>query len=199
RRSGKALLPFRQKLLFQISIGLFQRASSGQPEPLHQPVLKGPETALEPSLGLRRVGRNPFDTQLLQRASDLSASLAPLQLLLRRRRPVHPKQAGLVGIERQGSAPPLDVVLHHPQILFRGIVPHKPRTGPAGGVIQHGDQIQLLPSSFQPGMLRSVPLHQLPPTTPSWSPSMYLFAPSLPPLPDPGLDHGLTQRLPADP
>src|SRR2546422_11346549 len=62
----EASVPQRYVLLLQVAVGFFQRPDSCLPHPLHQPVLRGPEEALNPPLGLRRVSRSEEHTSELQ-------------------------------------------------------------------------------------------------------------------------------------
>ncbi len=48
------LIPPRYKLLFQISIGLFQSLDAGHTQPFDQPVLRRLETAFHAAFGLSR-------------------------------------------------------------------------------------------------------------------------------------------------
>jgi|SRR5437868_7945736 len=48
------------------------------------------------------------------------------------------------------------------KVLRGRIVAHKTCRQTRGGIIDHRDQIQLLPASFQPVMFARIPLHQLP-------------------------------------
>jgi hypothetical protein len=66
---------------------------------------------------------------------------------------------------------------------------HETRQHPAGGIVDHADQIQLRATPFQPIVLAGVPLHQFAKAAAAWTPRMYLiYALGLrsPPL---GCDH----------
>src|SRR5689334_17419788 len=53
---SKALIPFRQELAFQILIGLLERMRMPQPQTLHQSILRGGKTTLDPTFGLWTMG-----------------------------------------------------------------------------------------------------------------------------------------------
>jgi hypothetical protein len=93
-------LPQGQVYLLKIAIGLLPIAGSHLAQAFHQSILRGAEESFHPPLGLRRVGRDPLDVELLQRPPDLRG-------LLRRRLAVmyspgrRLKQTGFVGLHRQ--------------------------------------------------------------------------------------------------
>src|SRR6202011_4147361 len=97
RLATKAFIPQWHESLFQIGIRRFQVLRSHSSQSLHQPVLGGFERALNAPLGLRRMGRDPLDVQLLQRPSDLAQLLlGGVSVMDRAGRNL--KQAGLVGV-----------------------------------------------------------------------------------------------------
>src|SRR3990172_8614182 len=83
-----------------------QRVPARLPYPLPQPVLGGAEESLHTPLGLRRVRRDPFDPQLLQRPADLRLGKLALELFVPLLRPAGLKQAPFIGVERQRPPPP---------------------------------------------------------------------------------------------
>src|SRR6266852_6086818 len=66
------------------------------------------------------------------------------------------------------------MLLHIASQLFQGllrrIMPHEARRQLRSGTIDHRDQVQLLPPTFQPVVFTRVPLHQLPITRTPWTP-----------------------------
>src|SRR5580704_14516622 len=66
---------------------------------------------------------------------------------------------------------------------------------PAGGIVDHADQIQLSPALFKPRMLAGVPLHQLAASGASLAPRMDFLHSLVPSLPKPGFDHPRPHRF----
>src|SRR5262249_51592380 len=98
---------------------------------LDQPVLGGPKIPLHASFGLRRMRRDPRDSQFLQGAADLRRrhfywvfvhSRLIASPLLR-----CSEQARLVPIERQRPAELLHITPQQFQVLLGRIVPHTSR------------------------------------------------------------------------
>ncbi len=176
RQAPEPPVPARHKLLFQITVGLFQTTRASPPQRFHQPVLQRPKTPFHPSLGLRRVRRDPSDAQLLKRPCDLRRLRFLLQMLVVMQRPVQLKQARFIGVHRHRTPVLFQVPPQQPHVLRRRIRQRKLRRQLARGVIDHRDQIQLLPATpFQPIMLGGVPLHQLPAVFAPRPPHMHLL------------------------
>ena len=75
RLATKAPVPKRHKHLLQIGVGRRQVLGTHLSQPLHQPVLGGLKRTLNAPLGLRGMGRDPLDVQLLQRPANLGQLL----------------------------------------------------------------------------------------------------------------------------
>ena len=60
-----------QKLGFQVVIGLLKCLDTNHPHALHQAILSCDKSAFHAALGLRTMGRYPYDSQLLQGPADL--------------------------------------------------------------------------------------------------------------------------------
>jgi hypothetical protein len=58
-----------------IPVRRLQVLRSHSSQSFHQPVLRSFERALNPSVGLRRMGRDPLNVQILERPSDLALLL----------------------------------------------------------------------------------------------------------------------------
>ena len=69
---------------------------------------------------------------------------------------------------------------------------------PAGGIVDHADQIQLRPALFQPWVLAGIPLHQLATARPPLAPRVDLLHFLFPRLPEPPFDHPRPYRFAAD-
>src|ERR1019366_5780370 len=80
-RSCEALVPLRPILLFQKLVGIRQGLHLGQPQVLYQPVLIGAEASFHSPLGLRRVRRDPADSQFSEPAAELRQAVRLLPLL----------------------------------------------------------------------------------------------------------------------
>src|SRR5258708_15134340 len=74
-------------------------------------------------------------------------------------------------------------------------MPHESRQQPAGGVVDHRNQIHLLPTALQPVVVAGVPLHQLAPAAPPRPPVVHLPHPAPASSPRSCLRHPSPQRL----
>jgi hypothetical protein len=74
-------------------------------------------------------------------------------------------------------------------------VPHKAREQSAGRIVDHRDQVQLLPAPFQPIVLAGVPLHQFPESAAPRPPEMHLLGLVLLGPPQLAALHPLPHRL----
>src|ERR1019366_8686277 len=101
------------------------------------------------------------------------------------------------------------VDVHHPTILLQVLPQHthvvrcrialyEAAPAPTGGVVDHAHQVANRPSSFQPVVLRGVPLHQFAKGASTRPPNMPLPLPLRLALPHAGLDHPLPRGLVAD-
>src|ERR1035438_2380946 len=81
QRTRKPLVPLRPILRFQKLVGILQGFYLGQSQMLHEPVLIGAEASLHSPLGLRRVSRNPTDSQFSEPAAELRQAVGLLPLL----------------------------------------------------------------------------------------------------------------------
>jgi len=142
--------------------------------------------------------RNTPDPQLLQCPLDLRVLFLRRQMLVVVQRPVHLKQARLVGAELHRTPVPVQVVPQQAHVLRRGIARRKPRRQLAAGVVDHGDQAHLLLAPpLQPIVIAGIPLHQFATPLAPRTPHMHAVAqPLLARLPQPGLAHPLPQRFP---
>src|ERR1700724_1293091 len=64
-------LPHGQVHWLEIAIGLLPIPRSHLAPAFHPSILRGAEESFHPPFGLRRVGRDPLDVELLQRPPDL--------------------------------------------------------------------------------------------------------------------------------
>ena len=71
----------------------------GKPQLLHQPVLQRPVRALDAALGLRTVGAEDLDVQLVQRPAELGHAVSRFRALLR-----DPEHRVLVRVEGNRAA-----------------------------------------------------------------------------------------------
>ena len=158
RRMDETPIPHRQKRFLQVAIGLFQGAHTGFAQVFHQAVLRGAKESLDAAFGLRTVRPDPGDPQLLQSTSDLGGRprLALLGVVLAG---TGYEQAGLVGVESLRSPVAFQIAPHRAHVFRARVVQGKARIHPAGGIVDHGDQIHLGPAPFQPVVLAGIPLH----------------------------------------
>src|SRR3954465_14659508 len=120
--------------------------------------------------------RDPAHAEFLQRPADLG----PWKLLLSR--PVillrrGDEQAGLIRVKLHRPAVAPQILLQHRHVLRRRVLAHEARKQQAGGVIDHLDKEDLLPTSLQPVVFPGVPLHQLSTPLPPRPPYMDLLHP----------------------
>lgn len=85
--------------------------------------------------------------------------------------------------------------LQHAEVLSGRIVLGGAAPGPDGGVVDHGDQLQLRPAVLQPGELRAIPKHQFAECRPALPPDLHMLAPPTPRSPQPLGGHPLPQRF----
>src|SRR5439155_24550391 len=97
-------------------------------------------------------------------------------------------QAILVAVDRERSPMLPAIARQLSQVLLRRIMTHETCRQSRGGIIDHGDQVELLAAPFQPVVFTGVPLHQLAITSPPSPPYVRLFDPRSVRLPQLGLD-----------
>src|SRR5215470_1825166 len=143
------------------------------------------------SFRLRTVCRDPFDAQFPQGSSELRERFFSAQLFREGRgTAAMAKDAVLIGVMRQWSSVALQPVSQRSQVLFRGVTLHQAGPQPAGGVIDHGDQLASR-AAFLPPTKRGAILHyQLSKTGPPFAPHMDGL---------PALGTGTPQRRPGHP
>src|SRR5215475_14868508 len=78
----ETLFPVRQEARLQEVVGSGDTVDSRQAHFFHQAVLQGSEQPLDAPFRLWTVGRNPFDPQFTQGASELRERFFSAQLLL---------------------------------------------------------------------------------------------------------------------
>lgn len=147
------------------ALGLFHCAGLGQPEFDHETILKRPKEPLDAPPGLRRMGADPADPQLLERPADLRRLGAALELLGQGERGagIAMKNAMPIGVDgsRQAIAP--DEVAQEEEVAV-GVLLEAEDSGQdsAGGVIDGRQQHEPRTAVFQPGVLAAVHLDQEP-------------------------------------
>src|SRR6267143_562203 len=108
------------------------------------------------SLRLRAVGTDDVDVQRQQRATELGHTLAAGSVFA-----VHPKDAVLVAVERHRLAMRLQIGARRPEVIkcrFRGNEPQLHQ--PARRIIHKTQQRAWRRAVLEPGVLRTVNLHQ---------------------------------------
>src|ERR1700747_428380 len=97
------------------------------------------------------------------------------------------KQAGFIGVDRH--RPPMlpDITAQLLEVLLRGVVAHETSRQLRASIVDHPNQVELPPPSFQPVMFTGVPLHQLAIPRPPGTPYVSLFDASPSPPPQLGL------------
>src|ERR1022692_2613433 len=158
--------------------------------PLPQPVLGGLKRTLHAPLGLRRMGRDPLEVQLLQGPANLGQLLfRSIPVMAGPRRDL--KQAGLIGVDRYRSPVLFPITTQLPQVLFGRIMTHETRRQSRPSIIDHRDQVQFFAPPFQPIVITPVPLYQFAvPRSPA-PPDLRGFDPRSPTPPQLGLDQPL--------
>src|SRR6266581_1404711 len=106
------------------------------------------------------MGCDPLNVQLFERTPNLrQLLLGSVAMMDGPRRDL--KQASLVGVDRHRSPMLLDIATQLSQVLLRRIMTHETCRQSRGGIIDHGDQVELLAAPFQPVVFTGIPLHQL--------------------------------------
>jgi hypothetical protein len=138
RLHRKTLFPLRQEACFQEEVRSGDTVDSRQTHFFHQAVLQGPEQSVDAPFRLRTVGRNPFDPQFTQGASELQERFFSAQLLLQCSDAVAmAKDAVLIGVMGQRTSIALQPAPQGSHVFFRGVVLHQAGPQPAGGIIEH--------------------------------------------------------------
>jgi hypothetical protein len=123
---------------------------------LDHPILQRAKRAFDASLRLRAVSANDVDVQCQQRAAELGHSVTAGSVLA-----VHPEDAVLVAVERHRLAVLLQVGAGRLEIIkrrFRGDEPQLHQ--PARRIIHKSQQCARRAALLEPGVLRTVDLHQ---------------------------------------
>src|SRR5208282_2204686 len=163
----------------------------------HQPVLQRLEQPLDAPFRLRRVRCDPLDVQFRQSAAELRARRSVVQLLLPLHRPGSHKQAVFIGVERQRPPVALQPSTQGAKIFFTGIVLHETAPGPAGGVVDHRDQVAGGTAILQPVERRAVHHHQFAERGTTRAPHVHQLHSPATCLPQSSSTHPLPQGLPA--
>src|SRR5437660_2924690 len=141
------------------------------------------------------MGCDPLNVQLFERTPNLrQLLLGSVAMMDGPRRDL--KQASLVGVDRHRSPMLLDIATQLSQVLLRRIMTHETCRQSRGGIIDHGDQVELLAAPFQPVVFTGIPLHQLAITSPPSPPYVRLFDPRSVRLPHLRLGQPLPPRVP---
>src|SRR5690349_24466561 len=128
----------------------------GQPQLLHQTVLKGPVDPLDTALRLARAGAQDLDAQLGQRPAELGHALAALGLL-----PGYPEHRMLVGVEGDGAAVGLEVAPQGLEVGERALRRHEAQLHePAGRVVDEDQQGARVGAILEPAVLAAVDLDE---------------------------------------
>ena len=101
--------------LRRIGVGFLDRVDAAKPHLLDQPILQRLVGAFHPALGLRGIGADDVNVQLIKRPAELRQAARPVFL----RRMERAKNAMLVAVESQRLAPLLQIGLRRMQIVER--------------------------------------------------------------------------------
>jgi hypothetical protein len=141
-----------------IEVCRFDRIDIAQPQFLHQPILQGLVSTFNAAFGLRGVGADNVDVQLIERPTELCQAARPV--FLRSMRTA--ENAMLVAVEGQRLAPLLQVCLRCMQIIKGGLRSGKPQMQQlAGGVIDIDEQGAFEGAVLEPLVMRAIDLHEL--------------------------------------
>jgi len=177
--------------LGQIQIGLFIIADTQETHFLDQTILQSLVGSLHPSLGLWWIGANQFGIQDAERPLELSNRFIPELFSA-----IDPKDAKAVTVESLGQAMFPKVALTQVPIAKEAFFGHKFSCQDlAGGIIHKHQQSGFGPTIFQPGMFRTVYLHQFSTMLPSGTSVMGLSLLFDLCFPDTSFNHHLSQRL----
>jgi hypothetical protein len=145
------------------------------------------------------VRRNPDYGQLAQTSLDLRRGhlrpVSPFAFFLPFGFHRHLEHPRLIRVERQRSAEPLQIRPQQTHILFAGIVPHEACEEPAGGIVDHRNQVDRFAAPFQPVVGAGVPLHQFATTAPPRPPLVHFRYSNMAGPPQPRLGHPASQRF----
>ena len=155
RRLGESLVVARH-IARQERVGLGNRRYAIEPHRLDQAVLQRPVGALDPALGLRRVGANDLDVERFQRPAEVGHAVA-----LGRGRVV-PEHAVLVRVDRHRLAMCLDISGHCIHVGEGVLALDHPEVHQlAGRIVDEHQQRALRSAILEPPVLRAIDLDQL--------------------------------------
>jgi hypothetical protein len=165
---GEAFVPERDVDLLQVPVGLLELGDAEHAELFDEPVLGGAEVALDPALGLRRVGQDQFDVELAKGGSDHRRRVHGIALLEREvgsrpRAGPTAEVARLVGVERERPTPAPQVVDRDLSVGWTVIARNEAgHHQPVRRIVMHLDQhLAACRPLLEPLMLGAVPLDQL--------------------------------------
>ena len=144
---------------------LRERAGVGEAEFDHQAVLKGAEEALNSAFGLGRVGPNPVDAQLTERAPDLGLAWDAAELLVEGERGtgIRAEDAVAIGVDGRREAIATDELAEEEEIAVRIFLEAEDGPQhPARGVIDGSEEDEVGATVLEPGMMTAVELHEEP-------------------------------------
>jgi len=159
---GEASIVAREKTV-EHALGLLERASLGQAQFHHEPILEGAKEAFDPALGLGRPGADPADAQFLQGAPHLRRCEPTGELLGKRRRRagIAMKDAMAIGVDRRRKAVAPDELAQEQEVAVRIFL--KPKHGgehPTRRIVDGGEEHQAGPPVLEPGVVAAVHLDE---------------------------------------
>ncbi len=177
--SGKARIVSREKVV-EHALGLREGRGMGEAEFDDETILEGAEEALDTALGLGRLGGDPANEQVFQRAADLRGGGAALELVEQRQRRarIAVKDAMTIRVDGDGDAIAPDHPSQEQEVPMGVFVRAKDAAEDfASGIIDGGVEDQARPAGLQPGMVTRIQLdeqarlrHAVTTATMSWRP-----------------------------
>lgn len=162
RRAGETSIVAREKA-GQPPLSVGERLRMGEAEFGDEPVLKGAKEALDTAFGLRGLGGDPADAELLERTADLRGIVVTAELLWERHRPGARKCEDTMAIRVHGARDAVAAEqLPEEQQIALGIL-GEPKEGgddSARGVVDGGEDDEPRAAGFQPRMVAAVELDE---------------------------------------
>jgi hypothetical protein len=147
------------------ALGLGDGRRLSEPEFDDEAILKGAKEPLDATLGLRGVGANPADAEVLEGAADLGGLGSALELLSERERDagIAVKDPVAVRIHRTGETRAADELAEEQEVAV-GIFlqPEDATEDLARGVVDSRVEDETRPALFEPGVMTPVHLDEEP-------------------------------------
>ena len=155
RRDGEAGIEIVDKV-GEVGVALLESGKVTQAHFFDQAVLQGLIDTFDPSFGLRRIGTQEVNAQLLHSSPELGLGIALFTAGL-----IDSKDAVFVAVEGHGFAAALEIGVDQADVIVKALLVYKQQSQQfSGGIVDQHQQCAGGPTLFKPGMRRSIDLDQ---------------------------------------